>query len=227
MKDNTALQKNKLSEMELYDNDTRVKAQNFQHILHRSPAKDEIQVNTQAKNSKYVPISFLEMKLDELFFGLWSTERFNYIVVANEMVGSLEVKYFHPVHKVWLRRIGAGAVMIQQEKGADITDISKKYKNTLTKDFPHLKAECFRNACLSIGKTFGRDLNRDFADQYNPIITDKSDLDEKRKKIITAFDTYKGSDKEDLKKMCADKQKAGEFDEKFADGVASQIGLEL
>ena len=67
-------------------------------------------------------------------------------------------------------RIGAGAVMIMQKSGSDITDVGAKIKNTMTKDYPHLKAECFRNACLSIGKSFGRDLNREFEDQYNPVI---------------------------------------------------------
>ena len=71
---------------------------------------------------------------------------------------------------MWITRVGAGAVMIQQKADSDITDIGAKIKNTMTKDYPHLKAECFRNACLSLGKSFGRDLNREFQDQYMPII---------------------------------------------------------
>ena len=37
-------------------------------------------------------------------------------------------------------------------------------------DYPHLKADCFRNACLSLGKTFGRDLNRKFIDTYKAML---------------------------------------------------------
>ena len=48
--------------------------------LHKQPNKNEIKINEGAKNSKYLPISFLEMTLDELFFGAWETNNFNYQV---------------------------------------------------------------------------------------------------------------------------------------------------
>lgn len=165
-----------INKQEIIDNDVRIKAQNFQKkFLHKNPPSNEIQTNTFANNSKYVPISFLEMNLDELFFGAWETQNFQYLVIANEIVGSLELRYFHPTLKIWVTRVGAGAVQIQMvsvKKGGsgDITNIKDKITNTLTKDFPHLKAECFRNACQSIGKLFGRDLNREHADQYQPIL---------------------------------------------------------
>ena len=68
--------------------------------------------------------------------------------------------------------------MIMQKSGSDITDVGAKIKNTMSKDYPHLKAECFRNACLSIGKSFGRDLNREFDDQYNPVIKETPQADQ-------------------------------------------------
>lgn len=165
----------KREETELIENQVRVNAQNFQTLLHKTPKQEEVKSNAHANNAKYLPISFLEMTLDEMFFGLWQTQKFVTKVIANEIVGELELSYFHPTHKLWLTRVGAGAVQIQmisEKKGGtgDITDIGQKIKNTLTKDYPHLKAECFRNACLSIGKAFGRDLNRDFEDQYQPLI---------------------------------------------------------
>jgi len=162
----------------LDDNDIRIKVQNFQTILHKPPPQNEVQINKQANGSKYIPISFLEMKLDEMFFGIWSTKNFTSKTVVNEEVGSLELWYFHPVAKTWLCRIGAGAVMIMQKSGSDITDVGAKIKNTMSKDYPHLKAECFRNACISIGKSFGRDLNREFDDQYNPVIKETPQADQ-------------------------------------------------
>jgi hypothetical protein len=61
---------------------------------------------------------------------------------------------------VWLTRTGSASAMIQQKQGSDIQDIGAKIKNTLVKDFPHLKAECIKNAAKSLGDRFGRDLNR-------------------------------------------------------------------
>lgn len=213
----------------LDDNDLREKIQNFQKLLHREPIADEIRINKQANNSQYIPISFLEMKLDEMFFGIWSTKNFQSKTIVNEEVGSIELWYFHPTAKAWLCRIGAGAVMIMQKSGSEITDIGAKIKNTMTKDYPHLKAECFRNACLSLGKSFGRDLNREFEDQYNPIIKEKGvdDLGIAIKKIIKALDSYKGSDKDKIKAECISKQKDGSFDLLFANIVANKIGIEL
>jgi hypothetical protein len=152
----------------VFSEELKGKLKAFQGLLHTEPLKEEIQVNPAANNSRYIPISFLEMELDEMFGGLWSTKNFTSRTVANEEIGSIELWYFHPIAQTWLCRIGAGAVMIQFKKDSEITDLSAKIKNTLTKDYPHLKAECFRNACQSLGKKFGRDLNRKLNDQYNP-----------------------------------------------------------
>ena len=156
-----ARQDNRIS---LYDK----KSEGFVRLLNSEPNPAEIKVNPAAGNSNYLPISHVEMQLDELFQGLWQIRQFNYSVIANEIVGSLELGVFHPVLQDWIWRAGAAAVMIQQRKGSEITDISAKHKNTLVKDFPHLKAECLKNAARSLGRIFGRDLNRSEIDQYTP-----------------------------------------------------------
>lgn len=164
----------------------------FNDKLHETPDPKNIQINEKANNSKYIPISFLEMKLDDMFLGQWQTENFKTTPIANEIVGSIELVVLHPVSKIWLHRIGAGAVMIQQKKGSELMDMNAKYKNTLTKDYPHLKAECFRNACLSLGKSFGRDLNREFESQYIPEF-----ISEDETKLQTIIDEF--TDKAELK----------------------------
>ena len=50
--------------------------------------------------------------------------------------------------------------MMQMSAGSAITDLDKKIKNTLSKDYPHAKAEALRNAAKSLGTIFGRSLNR-------------------------------------------------------------------
>ena len=221
------------------DKDLLYKMQTFQKIyLQKEPSANEVKKNKFANNSEYLPISFLEMTLDEIFFGLWQTKNFTSKVVANEMVGELELHYFHPIAKTWLVRVGVAGVQIQYEaqkdengnkKKVDITNISLKIVNTLTKDYPHLKAQCFRNACLSIGKTFGRDLNREFEDQYSPVIKEvKPDpLKQATQRIIEGLAKYDGDDKELLQSMCADKQASGEFTLDLAKEIALKIGVTL
>ena len=45
---------------------------------------------------------------------------------------------------------------------------SNKKANALDMAFPKLKSECLKNAAQSLGKIFGRDLNRKNVDQYQP-----------------------------------------------------------
>ena len=159
--------------------------------LNQSPDNSIIKVNKHAQNAKYVPISYLEMKLDEMFYGMWRTRNFNTKVIANEIVGEITLEVFHPQNLMWLERIGAGAVMIQFSKDSDIRDIGNKIKNTLSKDYPHLKAECFRNACLSLGKAFGRDLNREFTTEYMPEEILNEDVFDKFFNTIEDFENEK------------------------------------
>lgn len=164
-------------------------AEMFHARINVDPPKQEIQVNTYANNSKYLPISFIQMKLDEFYFGLWRTENFKTKVVANEITGEVELSVFHPVYQQWITRVGAASVMIQLraqyeyhpngeiktdrngaqiKKKKNILDAAEKIENTLVKDYPHLYAECVKSAAKTLGKVFGRDLNRKFIDSYTP-----------------------------------------------------------
>lgn len=128
--------------------------------LNQQPLSTDIKTNAQANNSKYLTIASIEQELDYQYKGLWSTDNFRWQVVANEIIGSIDLKVFHPITMSWITRTGCGSAMIQQKKDSDIKDIGAKIKNTLVKDFPHLKAECIKNAAKSLGAKFGRNLNR-------------------------------------------------------------------
>lgn len=149
----------------------RIGLERFQKALNTPPEPKEVKENAHNAGAKYLPISFIEMTLDEMFFGLWETTDFRWQVMGNEVVGSLTLRVFHPVEKIWISRVGAAAAMIRQAKGAKITDIDAKLHNALGMDFPHLKADCLTNAARSLGKMFGRDLNRKFEDAYKPLVT--------------------------------------------------------
>ena len=144
-------------------------------LLHAPVNPNEVQANKHAGNTLYVPISHIEMLLDEVFFGLWETKDFKWQIVANEIIGSITLRVFHPVANVWIERTGASATMIRQKSGAGITEVEAKLHNALEMDFPHLKADCLVNAAKSLGNAFGRNLNRKIADVYRPLITEKAE----------------------------------------------------
>ena len=162
--------------------------QRFVEILNTNVEIEKLQEHPIVKNCKYLPISEMEMALDEIFFGQWNTENFKWQVVSNEVCGSIELSVYHPLSKQWLKRTGATAIQIM------VDSIPEKLKNTMTRQdintwassidnkkpgaltnggFAKLKAEGFKNACLSLGRYFGRDVNREHsADDYLGTIKD-------------------------------------------------------
>lgn len=164
-----------MSEVVKYTNADEEKAQRlllqrFQEALSAQPKSDEVVVNKYANGTRYIPISHVEMLLDEYYFGLWETVDFTHSVVVNEIVGQLTLRVFHPIGKVWISRIGTASTQIRQEKGASISDVNAKIKNALEMDMPHLKSDCLKNAAKSLGPRFGRDLNRGHIDNFKGLI---------------------------------------------------------
>lgn len=153
-----------MNELAKINNDLATKLNEFTEALSSKPSETEIKINKQANNSSYIPIEVTESKLDYYFNGLWKTTDFKWQVIANELAGSIQLHIFHPVAGVWLERSGGAGVMIQFKKDSEISDINNKIKNTLVKDVGHLKTECIKNAAKSLGRQFGRNLNRDYDD---------------------------------------------------------------
>ena len=143
----------------------------FQMQVAKQPNKQQIKKREGFERGNkvyydYLPISHIQTLLDEMFAGLWQTRNFDCKVIGNELVGIIELHYFHPVANQWLVRTGTAATQIRQKKGAEITDINAKLKNSLEQDSPHLLSDCIKNAAKSLGAIFGRDLNRKHVDNY-------------------------------------------------------------
>lgn len=162
----------------------RLACQNFTQRLQQLPTQDSIDKTADGK-AQTVLISHIEMLLDENFFGLWETENFKWSVITNEIVGSIDLIVTHPVTQQPLRRIGAASIQImvdaapenikdnKTEKNRWALNPDNKKSNALDMGFPKLKAECLKNAAQSLGKLFGRDLNRKKQDSFNPLIKSK------------------------------------------------------
>ena len=172
--------------------DPRILIQNFIQRLNSKDPVSGVEPTPDGK-AKTLVISHVEMTLDEYFFGLWSTENFKWSVVQNEIVGSIELIVCHPVNQMMIRRTGAAGIQIMvdavpphlkssandtpEEKAEKIRlrnqwalDVSNKKSSALDMGFSKLKAECIKNAAQSLGKLFGRDLNRKIKGAFNPII---------------------------------------------------------
>jgi len=154
---------------------------NFNKQLNREPADDEIasrrfsRWNPKTRQKEpfdylYLPIGIVENKLMEVF-GWFETRNFTTHIVANEVIGSVELHVYHPIFKRMVCSTGTAAVMITQKSGSTPTDIDAKIMNALETAAPHLLSDCIANAAKRFGKAFGRDLNREWTDEYDPDIS--------------------------------------------------------
>lgn len=149
----------KTNEVAQPQEDVRINIQNFITNLNKHDPKDGVDTTPDGR-ARTLGISHVEMTLDEYFLGLWETENFRWSVISNEVVGSIDLVVTHPVTGQKYKRVGAASIIIMVDKGASALDVSKKKANALDLGFPKLKAECTKNAAQSLGKLFGRDLNR-------------------------------------------------------------------
>ena len=146
-----------------------IELEEFLKKLNQDPPNEHI-FKTPDKKADDLPISYVENKLDELYFGLWGARNFRTERIENEIVGSLELEVFHPVMEFWQTRPGAASIQITvdaapqhaQNKDRNVwaQDMRNKKPNALDMAYGKLKAECIKNAAKSLGKCFGRDLNR-------------------------------------------------------------------
>jgi hypothetical protein len=68
--------------------------QKFMEIVNGEVETDKLQEHPIVAGVKYLPISHMEMALDEVFFGQWKTDNFTWTVVSNEVCGSIQLSVF-------------------------------------------------------------------------------------------------------------------------------------
>lgn len=168
---------------EHYEQSERIKIllQNFVQKLNAEPNPTEFEKTPDGK-AQFLPISYIEMTLDEIYLGQWGTENFKWSAITNEVQGSLDLVLIHPITGQEIRRVGAGSIIItvdsitdeakakmsKQERNLYALNPENKKPNALDLGFPKLKAECVKNAAASLGKVFGRDINRKQKDVFKP-----------------------------------------------------------
>ncbi len=176
--------------MEYFEDKEKIRLliQDFTRKLNAEPDPREFD-STPDGQARYLPISFIEMTLDELFLGQWSTENFKWSAITNEVQASLELVLTHPVTGKEIRRTGAGSIIItvdslskdqkdkmsKQDRNLYALNPENKKPNALDLGFPKLKQECIKNAAQSLGKVFGRDINRKKIDSFKPALKPMSD----------------------------------------------------
>lgn len=184
------------------DQTIKIQLQHFTEKLNQAPDPREFDKTPDGK-ANTLPISFVEMTLDELFLGQWGTENFKWSAITNEVQGALELVLTHPITGKEMRRTGAASIVItvdsistdekdkmsKQARNLYALNPENKKPNALDLGFPKLKAECVKNAAQSLGKVFGRDINRKKTDVFKPSLKALNDVGFK-----TLIDRVQGGD---------------------------------
>ncbi len=156
--------------------DEKILMQDFTRRLNAEPNPAEFELTPDGK-ARTLPISFVEMTLDEIYLGQWETSDPTYQQVFNEVVGTIMLTVTHPVTGERIKRAGWASIVITQDKDAQIADFNiTKKKNALDLSFPKLGSEALKNAAKSLGKVFGRDINRKKQDTFKPALKGLSDV---------------------------------------------------
>ena len=182
------------------DTTALIKIQKFTALQYRQPAPESIGKTPDGK-AKTVTIAHIETTLDELYFGQWSLTDCHYQREFNEVIGSGVLTVINPITGLEIKRTGFAAIQITQDSGASLDSFNQtKKKNALDLSFPKLKAEILKNAAQSLGPIFGRDLNRENKDSFNPLF--KGDIAPKLPDALIADIIDKGkADIDTAKKM--------------------------
>lgn len=145
--------------------------------LNQKPTGTKQRTDIGNKPITYLPIGEIEDLLDYYYNGLWKTTNEQTRIVANEILVSIELHVLHPEAGIWLTRIGSAGRQIRfknpgkdeqgNKKAQDITNINNKLQNACMADYPSAKAAAISNAAASLGKVFGRSLNRETLNQLS------------------------------------------------------------
>lgn len=172
------------------DNQMPITIEQFTSLINKEPKKEDL-TDTFDKKAKTLPISFVETLLDELYLRQWGTENVQTIHIANEILVTLTLWVIDPFTKVKITRAGFAAAAMQwdavpddlkwtngedlnrkKERNAWGMDLQNKKQESLKLVFPKVKSMAIKNAAQSLGKSFGRDLNRKHEDTPTEFWTD-------------------------------------------------------
>lgn len=157
----------------------------FTAMLNAPVPQEEIFKASDGKSDE-IPISYIESKLDEIYSRQWGYKQCDYCVVVNELCCDVMIYVIDPQTQREIVRAGTAAVQIMmdsvpdrlkfmpadtperileeeaktKERNAWALDLQNKKPFALSLQRPATKSRSLKNACKSLGITFGRNLNR-------------------------------------------------------------------
>lgn len=134
-------------------------------------------INGQGQKEKvpidYLPIARVEYLLTRIYT-TWKPEIREVKLIANSVQVTVRLHVLNPVTSEWEWSDGVGAVPLQTDKGAGATEFDKIKANAVQIGAPAAKSYAIKDAAECFGKIFGKDLNRNYEMDYQPMQEAKS-----------------------------------------------------
>lgn len=131
----------------------------FNLLLNQQPPASWIKTNKYANNAKYLPIEKVEFLLTRIF-QQWRVEVIGYSQLFNSVSCHVRLHYLNPVTGEWSFHDGVGAADVQVKAGSSAADLQNINRNAVGMALPIAKSYALKDAAHSLGKLFGKDLNR-------------------------------------------------------------------
>ena len=196
-------------------------------LLNQPPKEDWVKQHPMFKKVKYLPIERIEYLLTRIFLK-WRVEIKEINLLANSVVAIIRLHYVSVLTNEWEYQDGVGAAPLQTDSGAGATEFDKIKNDAVMKAAPAAESYAIKDAAEKIGKLFGKDLNRADQIMYDSLLqTFEPDSKTIKRKILDALDSYKGEDKEKLRKDCQQNLNKEPFDFLFANVVANKLGIQI
>jgi hypothetical protein len=196
-------------------------------LLNQAPAPAWVRDHPTAKDVKYIPIGIIEWLLTYLFVN-WHVEIRETKLIANSVAITIRLFFRDPVTGEERWTDGVGAAPLQVNKGELASDFDKIKAASVMIAAPMAKTYAIKDAAETLGKLFGKDLNRkeDMGyDQFLGRFEKKDELQVIKQRIKEALDHYQGADCEEIRKECQAATTLKIFDLDFAMKIADKIGL--
>lgn len=149
--------------IKIIDNDIQiaklVQRDEFLQVLNTEPPTAWVKEHPFNKGVKYLPIEKVELLLTKLFQD-WHIEIRESKQLLNSISVTVRLHYTDPIDSKPKWQDGVGAVPAKTEKGARASDMSAILSDAVMTGFPAAKSFAVKDAAESIGKIFGKDLNR-------------------------------------------------------------------
>lgn len=131
----------------------------FNSLINQPPPAKWVKTNPYANNSKYLPIDKVEFLLRKIFKDV-DIEVLRESVMFNAVTVTVRIHYTHPVTGKRGFKDGVGASQVQVKKGTSPSDMANINNNAVEMALPKAKSQAIKDACDTLGRIFGSDLNR-------------------------------------------------------------------